>query len=279
MARTAGTSTPATGSSLRNPRFRLDVFFVKLWLCIARRRISLPPALTLNRFLALLDVLVFGIFPLHSRVLRWRQHHHHVASVEERLRLDLPDVLDVVGQAHQQVASALGMRRLAAPEHDRHLDLGALVQKALDVSLLGLVVVLADLRSELDLLDVDLGLVLPRELGLLLLLVAVLPVVHDPGDRRICLRCDLDQVEALVEGVLHRLARRLDAELRAVLVDQPDLRRPDVVVDPGLRNRPRRRLDRSPRPQRAITKRTSILSVNDKTAASSGPISSSLRLG
>ena len=49
-----------------------------------------------------------------------------------------------------------------------------LLQESDDVALLGLVVVNADLRAELDLLDVDLQLVLPRELGLLLLLVPVL---------------------------------------------------------------------------------------------------------
>src|SRR5213595_2622709 len=137
----AGVSTPANGVSLRKPRFRLEVFFVKLWLFIARRRSSLPPAVTLNRFLTLLDVFVFGIFPLHPRVLRRPQNHHHVASVEERLRLDLTDLLDVLREPQQQVAAALGMARLTAPEHDRHLDLGALVQEALDMSLFGVVVV------------------------------------------------------------------------------------------------------------------------------------------
>src|ERR1044072_9600997 len=130
MPLTAAPSTPATGVSLRKPRLRLDVFFVKLWLFIAWRRSSLPPAVTLNRFWALLDVFVFGIFPLHPRILRRAQDHHHVATVEERLRLDLTDLLDVLRQAHQQVATALRVRRLPAPEHDRHLDLGALVQAA-----------------------------------------------------------------------------------------------------------------------------------------------------
>ena len=64
----------------------------------------------------------------------------------------------------------------------------ALVEKPDDVALLGLVVLYGDLRPELDLLDVNLGLVLSSLLGLLLLLVPVLPVVHDPGDRRLCLR-------------------------------------------------------------------------------------------
>ena len=74
-----------------------------------------------------------------------------------------------------------------------------------DVALLGLVVVHADLRPELDLLDVDLRLVLPRELGLLLLLVPVLAVVHHPADRRVCLRRHLDEIEVLRVRVLERL--------------------------------------------------------------------------
>src|SRR5215210_9484439 len=108
-------STPATSWALRKACFRFDVFFVKLWLFIAWRRSTLPPAVTLNRFLTLLDVFVFGIFPLHPRVFRWTQNHHHVAAVEQGLRLDLPDLLDVVREPQQQVAAALRMRRLAAP--------------------------------------------------------------------------------------------------------------------------------------------------------------------
>src|SRR4029453_12968499 len=181
MPRTPRVLASETGVSFVKARFRFDVFFVRLWLFIACRRSSLPPAVTLNRFLALLDVFVFGIFPLHPRVLRWPEHHHHVASVEERLRLDLTDLLDVLPPPQQQGAATLGMGRLASPEHDRHLHLGALVQEALDVSLFRVVVVNPDLRPELDLLDVDLRLVLPRGLRLLLLPVGVLPLVPNPG--------------------------------------------------------------------------------------------------
>src|SRR5918912_3341430 len=105
MCSTSFLSTPATGTSLRKPRFRFDVFFVRLWLCIARRRSSLPLPVTLNRFLTLLDVFVFGIFPLDPRVLRRPQHHDHVAAVEERLRLDMTDLADVLCESHQQVAA------------------------------------------------------------------------------------------------------------------------------------------------------------------------------
>ena len=92
-------------------------------------------------------------------------------------------------------SAALGVGLLAAAEHDRDLDLVLLVQEALDVALLGLVVVVGDLRAQLDLADVDLLLVLAGLLGLLLLLVLVLRVVEQPADGRARVGGDLDQVE------------------------------------------------------------------------------------
>src|SRR5439155_9533510 len=115
----------------------------------------------------------------------------------------------------------------------------------------------------LDLLDVDLRLVLARELGFLLLLVPVLPPVHHLCDRRIGLSGNLDQIEVLGVGVFERLPCGLDAELLAVLPDQTDLRGPDRFVDAILRlcGHAVGRSWASPRPQRAITKLASILSL------------------
>src|SRR5438105_960293 len=250
---TLRSSASATGTSLRKPRLRFADFFSSLWLFIACRRRTLPAADSLNRFFAALDVFVFGIVSRHSRILRRPEQHHHVASVEEGRGLDLPDLLDVLREAHQQVTAPLRMGRLATAEHDRDLDLRALVEEALDVGLLCVVVVDSDLRPELDLLDVDRRLVLPGELRLLLLLVPVLPVVHHPRDRRIGLGSDLDEVEILRVRVLERLLRLLDPHLTAVLVDQPYARDPDRVVDPSLLDRADG-LDWPPRPQRALTK-------------------------
>src|SRR4029079_2359465 len=122
----------STERSLLNWRFCFgDLFmsFPDIWA----RRISLPVAVTLNFFFAPDCVFCFGI-SLDSCVLRWAEHHGHVPPFEERLGLDQADVLDVVRQAHQQVASAIRMLPLAPPEHDRDLHLRALIEKALDVA-------------------------------------------------------------------------------------------------------------------------------------------------
>jgi hypothetical protein len=74
------------------------------------------------------------------------------------------------------------------------------------------------------------------------------------ADRRIGFRSDLDEVEVLREGVLERLVTRLDPDLGSVRVDQPDTRHANLLVDPGLGDDGPDGLERSPRPQRTITK-------------------------
>ena len=102
------------------------------------------------------------------------------------------------------------------------------------MALLGVVVVLRDLRAELDLADRDLLLVLARRLLLLRLLVLVLRVVEHAADGRARVGGDLDEVEIALLGVAQRLGRLDDADLLAVLADQPDLGHADALVDPGL---------------------------------------------
>jgi hypothetical protein len=107
-------------------------------------------------------------------------------------------------------------------------------EEALDVALLGAVVVVGDLRPQLDLADVDLLLVLAGLLGLLLLLVLVLGVVEQPADRRARVGGDLDQVEIGLAGDLQGLLGVDDTDLLAVGADQADLGNADALIDPGL---------------------------------------------
>ena len=66
--------------------------------------------------------------------------------------LDDGELAELLREAVEQQLAALGVRHLAAAEHDRDLTLS--VEEADDVALLGVVVVLRDLRAELDLADV-----------------------------------------------------------------------------------------------------------------------------
>ena len=123
------------------------------------------------------------------------QHHGHVAPVLAGIGLDHRDLLEVVGDPPQDPHAELGVRHLAAAEHDRELDLVAFAEEATDVLHLRDVVVLVDLGPELHLLDDDvrgLALGLPPAL---LLLVHVAPVVHHPAHGRVGVGRHLDQVE------------------------------------------------------------------------------------
>src|SRR5438045_2447022 len=83
------------------------------------------------------------------------------------------------------------------------------------------------------------------------LLCPLSTVLHAQLDSTLRSRPPLARVVALVPGSLHAPTRGLTAELRALLVAPPHLRGADVFADPGLWNRPRRRLDRPPPPQTA----------------------------
>ena len=69
----------------------------------------------------------------------------------------------------------------------------------------------------------------------LVLLVLVLPVIHDPADGWIGLTCHLDEIEVLVGGHVERLLRVDDADLTPVGPNHSDLRHADAVVHSQFR--------------------------------------------
>src|ERR1019366_4785458 len=95
------------------------------------------------------------------------------------------------------------------------------------------VVVLCDLRAELDLADRDLLLMLTRLLLLLRLFVLVLRVVEHAADRRLGLGGDLDEIEVAFGRIAERVVDLHQPDLLPVLTDQANLWNPDAFVDPG----------------------------------------------
>ena len=187
------------------------------------RAVILPVPVFLNRLAAPRCVLSFCIFAIVYASCRlvhrlradsapaaaraaWRcrllagQDRVHLVALLPRHRLGHRHVRQVLDQPLQDPVPDLGVRHLAAAEEDRRLHLVAVLEEALDVLLLELVVVLVDLRPELDFLDLDHLLVLLRLARPLLLLVLILAVVHDPADRRHGGGRDLHEVEALLLG-------------------------------------------------------------------------------
>src|SRR5215472_6193919 len=137
---------------------------------------------------------------------------------------------DVLYQPLENLASEPGARHFAAAEENRCLNLIALAQKTQHVVLLGLIVVIVHVDAELHFLDRDRLLVLFGLALFLLLLIEVLPIIHDAANRR--LRCggNLYQVEVTFAGHLERFIRRQDTDLLAFVVDHADFARPNTLI-------------------------------------------------
>ena len=154
----------------------------------------------------------------------------HLVAFLPRHRLGQGHLGQLFDQAGQDPVSDFRVRHLAPAEEHRRLDLVAFLEEPLDVLLLELVIVLVHLRPELDFLDLDDLLVLLRLARALGLLVLILPVVHDPADRRHGGRGDLHEVQTLGTRDGQRLGGWHDAQLLAGFVDHPDLTDPDALV-------------------------------------------------
>src|SRR5688500_5231650 len=184
----------------------------------------------------LFDWRHFGSAVLHGFLRRalapglLAQDDVHLVAFLPRHRFGDRLIAEVRDQPLQDAAADLGVRHLAPAEEDRRLDLVAVREEPLDVLLLEVVVVRVDLRPELDLLDLDHPLVFLGLARSLLLLVLVLAEIHDPADRRLGGRRDLDQVEPLLTRDGHRLRRRHDAELLSGLVNHTDFTDTDALV-------------------------------------------------
>src|SRR4051794_12402148 len=181
-------------------------------------------------------LLVGGLLGLLQvgRVLVRREDHDHVAAVLLGRRLHEAELRDVLAEPLQQPVPELGPGLLASAEHDRDLDLVALLEEADHMALLRRVVVRVDLRAELHLLDDGEDLVLAALTRLLSGLVLELAVVHELAHRWPGHRSDLDEIEVALLGQLQGLVDRDDADLLALRTDQPYLGDTDPVVDAGF---------------------------------------------
>src|SRR5512140_1402941 len=160
---------------------------------------------------------------------------HHRLPFHLRSRLHLRDVGDRLHDVLQDLEAALrGVGEFPSAEPDGHLALVAFLKEAADMLQLRVQVVLFRLRPDLDLLDLDDGLLLPRLLLPLARDVLELAEIHDPADRRRVHGGHFDQIEVLGPRALERLRRVHDTQLLHFGAHEPDFRYLDLFVDSGF---------------------------------------------
>src|ERR1700736_5669973 len=217
-----------------------------MWLFQACLRSSLPVRVTRMRSAMPLRVLSLGTLGgllgfrggrpggVGRGLVAGGQDHEQVAALHYGSALYDGDLLGRVRDPVEQPPPDVLVDHLAAPEHDRHLDLLALLQKLPHALELRLEVVVRHLRPQLHLLELDD--VLPPPLVLLALDALELEptVVQQPANWRARLRGDLHQIEALFARDPLRRIKAQDTQLVVLVVDQTNLLTPDLVIDPEL---------------------------------------------
>lgn len=217
-------------------------------------RMILPVAVILKRFLAPLWVFIFlGALLLltssvsflvavsfalpigHTRLgLEGRHEHDHGAAFHPGRLFDRAVRTELIGELIEQRLAQIGVGHLAAAKKDGEFHFVPGVEELGRLPPLRLEVVIVDLRPDANFFQFDDMLMTSRLALFPALLVAVLPVVHEPADGWHGIRRHLDQVEPTLARHLKRIECRDDADLLAVLIDQPNLADPDALIDAGL---------------------------------------------
>jgi len=136
----------------------------------------------------------------------------------------------VFDEALQDLAAEAGSRHFSSAEENGRLHFVAFIEKTKHMILLGLVIVVVHIDAELDLFYGDRFLVLLGFALFFLLLVEILPVVHDAAHGRLRGGRNLNQVQILFAGFFDGFERRHDAKLLSFVVNHADFARPDTIV-------------------------------------------------
>jgi hypothetical protein len=213
----------------------------------------LPVAVILNRFLAPLWVFIFGglvddlltgsvsflfAFPFpvrhaHFRLQRSHEHDHGPAFHPRRL-FDGAVRTELIGELIEERFAEIRVGHLAAAKEDGQLDLVSGVEELRGLATFRLEVMVVDLGPDADLFQLDNVLMAAGLTLFAALLVSKLPVVHEPADGWHRIGSHLDEIEPPLTRHLKRIESGDNANLLAVLINQPDLADPDALINAGL---------------------------------------------
>src|SRR6202041_538466 len=215
--------------SLGSGRSRRRFLFLLFWRQLSLRHFFLQHLFFLFGLRLLLGFFFAFLLALDRGLLRCENRVQRIALLP-RPELHYALRFHVLNQPLQNLPPQPGPRHFTAAEKYRGLYFVALIQEAKHVVLLGLVIVVVHIDAELDLFYGDRLLVLLGFALFFLLLVEILPVVHDAAHGRLRGGRNLNQVQILFAGFFDGFERRHDAKLLPFVINHADFARPDAII-------------------------------------------------
>ena len=162
---------------------------------------------------------------------RWSQNHGHAGAFEFRRGFDYG--LGSQGGDHllHQFRSDFGTDHFPPPEYQGDLGLVPFLEEPLHIMNLDSEIVVIDMGTELELLDLSGSLMLFHGMDFLALFVLELSIIHELADGRFGVGRNFDQVEACFFGFFDRNDCGNDAKLLSVGADKTDFLGLDLIVD------------------------------------------------
>ncbi len=161
-----------------------------------------------------------------------RQDHRQPPAFHFRELLHLRETIEVAFHPLQDFGTQILVTNLAPSEPQGHLHLVSVGQKAPEVAEFGLVIRFFRPRAKLDFFDLRLCLFFLGCGSPLVLLEEELTEVHQPTNRRLGMRRDLDKVKPVFFGEFQPFGARDDPSLFSRIPDQPNGLGLDLGVDP-----------------------------------------------
>jgi len=160
-----------------------------------------------------------------------RQEHQHVTAFQLGGLFNRTQLTALLCKVQEQFLTQLRVCHLPASETNGNLDLVSTLQELLGLIEADVEIVDADANAELQFFCFHSMLILTGFLLALGLFKSILAVVHDAANGRGSLRCDLHEVQTLVQGDLLCVFDGHDTELGTILINQTDLTVANCLVD------------------------------------------------
>ncbi len=160
-----------------------------------------------------------------------RYDHRHAATEHYRSSLDLALFGQGFGHLIHDLTAAIDMHHLAPAKEHGKLHFMSFVQKLSGSIDLDISIMIVNFRTQANLFERDNMLLFLAEFCFSLLLVQVFAIVHNPADRRLGIRRNLDKIQTQIMSFKLGILDIDQPHLVVVFIDQPDRAGSNPLID------------------------------------------------